>query len=181
MQADKADAIFAVGTIGSNGFVDGGTAYATTRGIIRGVPVYIFDQKDNTWKVWNKEQNKFVITSQPKLTPKAATIGTRELQDNGKNAIVKILKNMKDINDENIVQQDNPNKEEDEEGEQKYSKEQAKPNSVQDIKEKITKAISDESLQTTEEEGKKVEEKCGVDSSQGAGAAALRALRNKHK
>ena len=41
----------------------------------------------------------------------------------------------------------------------------AKPNSVQDIKEKITKAISDESLQTTEEEGKKVEEKCGVDSS----------------
>lgn len=61
------------------------------------------------------------------------------------------------------------------------SEEQAKPNSVQDIKEKITKAISDESLQTTEEEGKKVEEKCGVDSSQGAGAAALRALRNKHK
>ena len=34
-----------------------------------------------------------------------------------------------------------------------------------DIKEKITKAIIDESLQTTEEEGKKVEEKCGVDSS----------------
>ena len=56
-----------------------------------------------------------------------------------------------------------------------------KQDSVQDIKEKITKAISDESLQTTEEEGKKVEEKCGVDSSQGAGAAALRALRNKHK
>ena len=95
MQANKADAIFAVGTIGSNGFVDGGTAYATTRGIIRGVPVYIFDQKDNTWKVWNKEQNKFVVTSQPKLTPKAATIGTRQLQQNGKNAIISILKDTK--------------------------------------------------------------------------------------
>ena len=57
LQADKADAIFAIGKVASNGYVDGGTGYATTRGIIRGIPVYLFDQSDSTWKVWNKEQS----------------------------------------------------------------------------------------------------------------------------
>ena len=87
MQADKADAIFAIGTLASNGYVDGGTGYASTRGILRGIPVYLFDQKDSTWKVWDKTAKKFVPTSQPALTKNAAVIGTRELQENGKKAI----------------------------------------------------------------------------------------------
>ena len=87
MQADKADAIFAIGTLASNGYVDGGTGYASTRGILRGIPVYLFDQKDSTWKVWDKTVKKFVPTSQPSLTKNAAVIGTRELQENGKKAI----------------------------------------------------------------------------------------------
>ena len=87
MQADKADAIFAIGTLASNGYVDGGTGYASTRGILRGIPVYLFDQKDSTWKVWDKAAKKFVPTSQPSLTKNAAVIGTRELQENGKKAI----------------------------------------------------------------------------------------------
>lgn len=91
MQADKADAIFAVGEIASNGYVNGDTGYATTRGIIRDIPVYLFDQKDNTWKVWNKEQSKFIPTSQPTLTKNAAVIGTRKLQDNGRNAISELI------------------------------------------------------------------------------------------
>lgn len=91
MQADKADAIFAIGTVSSNGYVDGGTGYATTRGILRGIPVYLFDQKDNTWKVWNKEQSKFIPTIQPSLTKNAAVVGTRKLQDNGKEAINSIF------------------------------------------------------------------------------------------
>jgi len=33
MQADKADAIFAIGSVDNRGFVSGGTAYAATRGI----------------------------------------------------------------------------------------------------------------------------------------------------
>lgn len=93
MQADKADAIFAVGTIASNGYVDGGTGYATTRGIIRGIPVYIFNQSDNIWEVWDKEKNKFVPTSTPSLTKNAAVIGTRKLQDNGKEAINSLFGN----------------------------------------------------------------------------------------
>ena len=87
MQADKADAIFAIGTLASNGYVDGGTGYASTRGILRNIPVYLFDQKDSTWKVWDKTAKKFVPTSQPALTKNAAVIGTRELQENGKKAI----------------------------------------------------------------------------------------------
>ena len=91
LQADKADAIFAIGEVASNGYVDGGTGYATTRGIIRGIPVYLFDQSDSTWKVWDKEQSKFIPTSQPSLTKNAAVVGTRKLQDNGKEAINSIF------------------------------------------------------------------------------------------
>lgn len=94
MQADKADAIFAIGTLASNGYVDGGTGYATTRGIQRGIPVYLFDQSDNTWKVWSKEQNKFVLTNEPSLTKNAAVIGTRKLQDNGRKAIKSLIGNL---------------------------------------------------------------------------------------
>lgn len=91
MQADKADAIFAVGEIAFNGYVNGDTGYATTRGIIRDIPIYLFDQKDNIWKIWNKEQSKFIPTSQPTLTKNAAVIGTRKLQDNGRNAISELI------------------------------------------------------------------------------------------
>ena len=91
LQADKADAIFAIGKVASNGYVDGGTGYATTRGIIRGIPVYLFDQSDSTWKVWDKEQSKFIPTIQPSLTKNAAVVGTRKLQDNGKEAINSIF------------------------------------------------------------------------------------------
>jgi len=65
MQADKADAIFAIAErivkpgeteISNNKAytnntnhdnVQGGTANAVARGIIRGIPVYVFDQSDN--------------------------------------------------------------------------------------------------------------------------------------
>ena len=87
LQADSADAIFAIGTIADNGYVAGGTGYATTRGILRGIPVYLFDQNDNKWKVWDKDSEVFVETAMPKLTPKAATIGTRKINENGKQAI----------------------------------------------------------------------------------------------
>ena len=90
MQAEKADTIFAVGSIGNNGLVDGGTGYATTRGIIRGIPVYVFDQIEGVWKVW--EGDKFVKTTQPTLTNNAAVIGTRGINEAGVKAIEDILK-----------------------------------------------------------------------------------------
>jgi hypothetical protein len=102
MQADSADAIFAIaerivkpGDVEFSGGkeypnntrhdnVQGGTANAVARGIIRGIPVYVFDQSDNQWKVWNSNTNSFINTIEPKLTPKAATIGTRGINDSGK-------------------------------------------------------------------------------------------------
>lgn len=90
MQAEKADAIFAVSSIGSNGLVDGGTGYATTRGIIRGIPVYVFDQVEEVWKVWDGD--KFIKTTQPILTNNAAVIGTRKINEAGVKAIESILK-----------------------------------------------------------------------------------------
>ena len=105
-QADMADAIFAVGSIKKPGemgkryenksdheLVDGGTGYAVQRGIIRGIPVYVYDQTAKQWKMWDKNSNSFVPTSEPTLTPHAATIGTRDINDNGRMAIRNILSN----------------------------------------------------------------------------------------
>ena len=77
MQADSADAIFAIGTIDSRGYVEGGTGYATTRGIIRGIPVFVYDRRNKQWKIWSTSSRKFINTSEPTLTPHAAVIGTR--------------------------------------------------------------------------------------------------------
>lgn len=109
MQADKADAIFAIAErivkpgeteISNNKAytnntnhdnVQGGTANAVTRGIIRGIPVYVFDQSDNQWKMWDTNSRTFVSTSEPTLTLHAATIGTRGINDAGRQAIKSIL------------------------------------------------------------------------------------------
>lgn len=95
MQADSADAIFAVGQLGNNGLVNGGTGYATTRGIIRGVPVHLFDQTSNSWKVWDSSTRQFVAEPEPTITRNAALIGTRKLQDNGRAAVSSIMNKLR--------------------------------------------------------------------------------------
>lgn len=89
LQANSADSILAIGRLGKNGHVDGGTAYATERGIIRGIPVYLFDQDDNHWKTYDGE--KFINCEQPNLTRHAALIGTRQITDTGKRAIQNVF------------------------------------------------------------------------------------------
>lgn len=88
LQANSADSILAIGRL-KNGHVDGGTAYATERGIIRGIPVYLFDQDDNHWKIYDGE--KFINCEQPNLTRHAALIGTRQITDTGKRAIQNVF------------------------------------------------------------------------------------------
>lgn len=89
LQANSADSILAIGRLGKNGHIDGGTAYATERGIIRGIPVYLFDQDDNHWKTYDGE--KFINCEQPNLTRHAALIGTRQITDTGKRAIYNVF------------------------------------------------------------------------------------------
>ena len=103
-QVKYADAIFAIGHIvnvgnklfpniknpnenrvAKNIAVQGGTGYAVAMAILNNKPVYIFDQERNQWYqnvngVWSK-------TTTPTLTPNFAGIGTREINDKGKQAI----------------------------------------------------------------------------------------------
>ena len=103
MQADKADAVFAIGTYtmvrdyskpdnttdstksvhSYKPQVNGGTAYAVQRAFQRGIPVYFFDQKSGKWL----DLIEFKGIDTPRLTQHAAVIGTREITDVGKQAI----------------------------------------------------------------------------------------------
>ena len=97
MQADSADAIFAISTVTPNGFVSGGTAYAATRGMLRGIPVYVFDQNTKAWFVGTPDGKVTPYIDdnneplEPTLTPHAAVIGTRGLNNDGKKAIDNVL------------------------------------------------------------------------------------------
>lgn len=99
LQAKSADSIFAISSIiqpnqtDKKGYknrtkkeiVSGGTGYAVQMGINLGKPVYVFDQDQGKWFLWNG--NRFVEIITPTLTSKYAGIGTRELTQSGQQAI----------------------------------------------------------------------------------------------
>jgi hypothetical protein len=89
MQVKNADAIFAIGHL-SKGIVNGGTGWAVQMAIDAGKPVYVFDQERNQWYkningVWSE-------SDVPTLTPNFAGIGTRQLNDLGKEAIREVYR-----------------------------------------------------------------------------------------
>jgi len=105
-QVKNSDAIFAIGKIvnpnekgtkykNSSKYqvVDGGTGYAVSMAIEIDKPVYVFDQNLNKWFKWNI--NNFVEIDEPKLTQNFAGIGTREINENGINAIKSIFDKIK--------------------------------------------------------------------------------------
>ena len=93
LQVNNANAVFAIGTINKyNGYVNGGTAYATTRAILLGIDVYLFEQDKKQWFKWNYNEKKFIeYNNKPKLLDKSTVIGTREINQDGVNAIVEII------------------------------------------------------------------------------------------
>tara|TARA_R110002126_G_scaffold40065_6_gene118041 strand:+ start:9600 stop:21773 length:12174 start_codon:yes stop_codon:yes gene_type:complete len=124
LQAKNADAVFAVSDIirpGEKGkeittkdgkkirysnragksIVDGGTGYAVQMAFNLGKPVYVFHQgtnADNVTKVgWYKlTDNGFVKTDTPMLTQDFAGVGTREINETGKQAIADLYDNLID-------------------------------------------------------------------------------------
>lgn len=93
-QVDLSDTIFAVGTLESESSVNGGTGYAVACAIDEKKPVYLFEQNDNQWYYYDYYTEIFEIYEDvPKLTNKFAGIGTRDINDNGLNAIIKLFKN----------------------------------------------------------------------------------------
>ena len=86
-QVKNSEAIFAIGKFRGKDFkfVDGGTGWAVQLAIDNNKPVYVFDQNDNQWKIWNG--TAFVNTTPPILTRNFAGIGTREITDAGIRAV----------------------------------------------------------------------------------------------
>ena len=83
--------VFAVGKFINRKIVSGGTGWVVQMGVDNKKPVFFFDQEGNVWNTYNYEKEIFeIIDYVPKLTQNFAGIGTRELQDNGKEAIKKV-------------------------------------------------------------------------------------------
>jgi hypothetical protein len=107
-QVKYSDEIFAIGTIiepgekGSRGFynkskyqvVDGGTGYACMCSINNNKPLYVFDQNKDKWFRWSYTSFSFIeMSSSPNITSQNfAGIGTREIKQNGINAIKQVYK-----------------------------------------------------------------------------------------
>jgi len=95
-QVKNSESIFAIGKIIKNKnnleIIEGGTGYAVSMSIINKKPTYVFDQYINKWFKWDYKQNKFIKTNIPRLTQNFAGIGTRNINENGLNAIKNILK-----------------------------------------------------------------------------------------
>lgn len=84
-QVKNADAIFAIGTIADNGTVNGGTGWAVQMAIDNNKDVYVFDQSRLKW--YRNRDHKWSEVTTPKLTPNFAGIGTREITQEGIQAI----------------------------------------------------------------------------------------------
>ena len=79
--------------IGSNKLVDGGTGWAVQMAINNNKPVWLFEQKFKQWMFYYPPKNRFEeINCIPSLSKQFAGIGTRQIDENGKQAIKEILK-----------------------------------------------------------------------------------------
>jgi hypothetical protein len=91
-QVKNSDTIFAIGRLQTENTVMGGTGYACSVAIDLKKQIYLFEQNDNQWYYYDYETDRFEIFEEiPKLTEKFAGIGTREINNNGINAIIKLF------------------------------------------------------------------------------------------
>ena len=103
-QVKNADCIFAIGKLKPDGTVDGGTGWAVQMAIDNKKPIFLFEQNKNCWYEYTEatgdlENDRFAEPAKfrkidyiPTLTENFAGIGTRDLNENGKNAIIELYK-----------------------------------------------------------------------------------------
>jgi len=86
--------IIAISTIKDKvkGIVSGGTGYAVSMGIMNNKIVNVFDQEENKWYVYKDAFGFIEIESANILSNNFAGIGTRQLNNYGRNAIDDIIK-----------------------------------------------------------------------------------------
>lgn len=93
-QVKNSQEIYAVGRLilGEDRLVDGGTGWAVQMAINNHKPVWLFEQVLNCWMIFYSAKHRFVeVNSIPHLVNNFAGIGTRQILDNGKEAIKNIL------------------------------------------------------------------------------------------
>ena len=92
-QLKNSDTIFAIGSLQTENIVLGGTGWATQLAIDNKKTVYLFEQNYNQWYYYDYESNKFEIFENiPTLTENFAGIGTRNINNDGINAILSLFK-----------------------------------------------------------------------------------------
>ena len=94
-QVKNSESVFAIGTFlnKNHNIVNGGTGWAVQMGIDNRKDVFFFDQGSNLWNKYNYETKKFnFIDYIPTLTENFAGIGTRKIDEDGKDAIREIYK-----------------------------------------------------------------------------------------
>ena len=92
-QVKNSDAIFAISRkfVIDRKIVDGGTGWAVQMAVDNKKPVFVFDQNTKSWYTFNYTTNEFdMIDYIPKLTENFAGIGTREINEDGINAIKEV-------------------------------------------------------------------------------------------
>ena len=95
-QVKNADAVYAVGSFLTPKIVDGGTGWAVQMAIDNRKPVYFYNQDELQWYkvIYNGKDYRFdKIQAAPVLTKNFAGIGTRELSDEGLDAIKQSFEN----------------------------------------------------------------------------------------
>ena len=89
-QVKNADCVYAIGTLvkGSAKLVNGGTGWAVQMAVDSNKPIYLFEQEQNRWYLYDSATHPFAVFSDvPTLTENFAGIGTREINDLGRAAI----------------------------------------------------------------------------------------------
>lgn len=97
-QVLNSEAVFAIGKFKTKTIIDGGTGWAVQMSIDNNKPVFFFDQPTNCWYRYLWDNHLYgvytfePVIESPKLSENFAGIGTRELTDNGKKAIIEVYK-----------------------------------------------------------------------------------------
>jgi hypothetical protein len=93
-QVKNSDTIFAIGILQTENTVRGGTGYAISLAVDNEKPIYLFEQNDNQWYYFDYDDDMFqIFEGTPVLTENFAGIGTRDINNNGINAIINLFKN----------------------------------------------------------------------------------------
>lgn len=91
-QVKNSDAVFAIGKFLDKLLVSGGTGWAVQMAVDNKKTIFFFDQPTKTWNKFNYDRMEFdKIDYIPKLTENFTGVGTREIDENGLNAIAAVF------------------------------------------------------------------------------------------